>query len=174
MNFTEIDRLYAEGLALGRQGVVGALVVRPDGRVFAQRRSPNRRLFPGCWDLVGGHVEPGEAPRDALIREVAEETGWNFERLLGLRRVVDWESPGDNGVPVLKREFVVAVSVAGDWDHPRLEPGKVTEGRWFGPDDLEVLNENREGHDDYVFNLYLDFFATSGDSNGWTIPTEAR
>jgi 8-oxo-dGTP pyrophosphatase MutT (NUDIX family) len=174
MDFTEIDSLFAEGLTLGRQGVVGALVVRPDGRVFAQRRSPQRRLFPGCWDLVGGHVERGESPREALIREVSEETGWRFESLLGLRRVVDWESPGENGVPVLKREFVVAVSVAGDWDRPRLEPGKATEGRWFGPQDLAILNENRQGQDNYVFNLYLDYFSSPGRNNSWTLPEEER
>lgn len=159
MDFIEIDRLHAEGLALGRQGVVGALVVRPDGRVFAQRRSLDRWLFPGCWDLVGGHVEAGESVRDALIRELAEETGWSFDCLLGLRRVVDWESPGAGGEPAWKREFVVAVTVTGGWDHPRLEPGKVTEGRWFGAEDLEALNENRVGMDTYVYDLYGDYFS---------------
>jgi len=159
MDFSEIDRLYAEGLAQGRQGVVGALILRPDGRVFAQRRSPDRRLFPGCWDLVGGHLEAGESPRDALVRELAEETGWQFESLLELRRVVDWESPDAEGKQELKREFVVVVTVAGGWDHSRLEGGKATEGRWFGPGDLEVLNENRAGRDTYVYDLYSDYFS---------------
>jgi 8-oxo-dGTP diphosphatase len=29
--------------------------------------------FPGYWDLIGGHVEAGESPEEALIREVKEE-----------------------------------------------------------------------------------------------------
>jgi len=29
--------------------------------------------FPDHWDLIGGHVEEGETPEDALIREVKEE-----------------------------------------------------------------------------------------------------
>lgn len=29
--------------------------------------------FPGHWDLIGGHVEEGETPEQALVREVKEE-----------------------------------------------------------------------------------------------------
>ncbi len=161
MDFSEIDQLYEQGLALGRQGVVGCLVVRPDGRVFAQRRSLTRKLFPGCWDLVGGHLELGETPREALVRELAEETGWTLGRLIGLRKVVDWESVDQEGWVQLKREFVVAVTITGGWDTPRLEPGKATEGHWFGPGDLERLNENRTGQDTYVYDLMKQEFGTS-------------
>lgn len=147
-----IEEGWRDGLRQGRESVVGALVKRPDGRIFAQRRSPSRKTFPGCWDLVGGHAEPGESPRQTLLRELAEETGWSVDRVLGLRRVVDWETHGPAG-PVLKREFVVAVTIQGGWDTPLLEHTKVTEGHWFGPLDLEILNENRSGHDTYVYDL---------------------
>jgi 8-oxo-dGTP diphosphatase len=29
--------------------------------------------FPNYWDLIGGHVEDGETPEEALVREVKEE-----------------------------------------------------------------------------------------------------
>lgn len=38
-------------------------------------RNPERRWYPDCWDLAGGHVEPGESPEDAVIRECGEELG---------------------------------------------------------------------------------------------------
>jgi 8-oxo-dGTP diphosphatase len=52
---------------------VGALVYDRHGRLLLIRRAnePGR----GLWSLPGGRVEPGETDHQALIREVAEETG---------------------------------------------------------------------------------------------------
>ncbi len=33
-------------------------------------------LYPGCWGLFGGHLEPGEAALAGLQRELREELGW--------------------------------------------------------------------------------------------------
>jgi 8-oxo-dGTP diphosphatase len=54
--------------------VVAGVLVR-DGHVLMAHRSPARRWYPDVWDLPGGHVEPGESPRRALVRELAEELG---------------------------------------------------------------------------------------------------
>jgi len=34
--------------------------------------------FPQHWDLIGGHVEKGESPEQALIREVKEELNYDL------------------------------------------------------------------------------------------------
>ena len=72
------DALMAQATLDQRQCVVGALI--PDGRghLFVHRRGWQRRLLPGCWDIVGGHVEADENPLAALEREIAEETGWRL------------------------------------------------------------------------------------------------
>ena len=51
-----------------------AALVR-DGLVLLVHRHPSRRWYPDCWDLVGGHVEPGELPHQAVSRECLEELG---------------------------------------------------------------------------------------------------
>lgn len=52
---------------------VGAVVVDRAGRLLlVQRGQPPQQ---GTWSLPGGRVEPGEAETDAVVREVAEETG---------------------------------------------------------------------------------------------------
>lgn len=42
-----------------------------------------RHVHSGQWSLIGGGIEPGEEPADALVREVREETGAAVE-LLGV------------------------------------------------------------------------------------------
>jgi 8-oxo-dGTP pyrophosphatase MutT (NUDIX family) len=32
----------------------------------------------GCWGFFGGHLEPGETPEIALVREVKEEIGYDI------------------------------------------------------------------------------------------------
>lgn len=43
------------------------------GRVLLAHRRAGRRWYPDCWDLVGGHLEPGESPEEAARRECREE-----------------------------------------------------------------------------------------------------
>lgn len=52
--------------------VVAAVIVL-DGRVLCARRGPGR--LEGKWEFPGGKIEPGETPKGALAREVAEELG---------------------------------------------------------------------------------------------------
>lgn len=53
--------------------VIGALVT--GRRVLLAHRSPNKRAYPGVWDLPGGVVETGESELEALARELKEELG---------------------------------------------------------------------------------------------------
>ncbi|MBL8047604.1 MAG: NUDIX domain-containing protein [Chthonomonas sp.] len=45
---------------------------------------------PGSWTLPGGGIEFGEHPRDAVVREVREETGYEIEldEVIGVDSIV--------------------------------------------------------------------------------------
>jgi len=60
---------------------VAAIIQDDGGSILLQRRSDN-----GLWGLPGGSVEIGESVRDAIVREVREETGLSVEvlRLVGV------------------------------------------------------------------------------------------
>ncbi len=69
------------------------LVIRDNsGRCLLLKRSLSSRGNPGRWDLPGGKVDSSESFEQALLREVAEETGLSvsLQRVLG---AAESESP---------------------------------------------------------------------------------
>lgn len=56
--------------------VVHLHVFNSQGEVYLQRRPDWKDIQPGKWDTsVGGHIDYGETPEQALTREVREELG---------------------------------------------------------------------------------------------------
>ncbi len=71
------------GMAQIEIGTVDVFVIAPRSagwRVLALQRGTNTRCS-GAWEPVHGHIEPGEEPEDAAIREVREESGLVVDRL---------------------------------------------------------------------------------------------
>ncbi|WP_406447554.1 NUDIX domain-containing protein [Streptomyces sp. NBC_00876] len=118
---------------------MGALIRDPYDRIFVQRRSAGRRLFPGCWDIVGGAVEEGESLLDALRREVAEETGWQLRLVLAQVAHEEWTA---DGLRHIESDYIVEVD--GDLSSPELERDKHTEFTWIAADGVTLLDENTE------------------------------
>ncbi|MBO0915103.1 NUDIX hydrolase [Streptomyces laculatispora] len=124
----------------GTLWTVGAVILNADGAAFAQKRSPDRRLFPDTWDIVGGHVEAGEPLLHALAREVEEETGW---RLRHVRRFLGTSTWTGNDGAGPRREADYLVEVEGDLSSPALEWSKHSAYDWFTLGGLDRLKENR-------------------------------
>ncbi len=61
-------------LDAGPLDVVAGVIADPAGRVLVTQR-PAGRVRAGRWEFPGGKREPGEAPRDTLVRELREELG---------------------------------------------------------------------------------------------------
>ena len=56
--------------------VVHLHVFTSRGEVYLQKRPEWKDIQPGKWDTsVGGHIDFGETPEQALVREVGEELG---------------------------------------------------------------------------------------------------
>ena len=54
---------------------IAAIILENDkGEILLYLRDNKPDIpFPNHWDLIGGHVEEGETPEEALLREVKEE-----------------------------------------------------------------------------------------------------
>ena len=66
-----VDEVSAGGLVVDTTGKLGLLIGRRD-----QKDSSGKKIL---WSLPKGHIEEGETPEQAALREVAEETGIQSE-----------------------------------------------------------------------------------------------
>ena len=75
----------SEGDRLPYRRNVGAALFNRNGLVFVARRAdlPNAEDPAGGWQLPQGGIDPEEAPRTAVLRELAEEIGTDRAEIIG-------------------------------------------------------------------------------------------
>jgi 8-oxo-dGTP pyrophosphatase MutT (NUDIX family) len=113
---------------------VGALFIRSDGKVLLGLRAPSKKVWPGYWDTIGGHVEDGESLDEALIREVQEEvdvTPTQFQ-LIATVRERQPEIYGD----ALHHVYAVTAWQSGE---PSNICDEHTELKWFSVGEMREL-----------------------------------
>jgi 8-oxo-dGTP diphosphatase len=118
---------------------VSAVVVSDAGEVLLQKRSDF-----GTWGLLGGILDPGEDPADAIVREVFEESAVEVEpvRISGVYTTPPITYPnGDRAVYVITTFLCRATGGAG----PRVNDDESLEVRYFRPSELP-LPELRPDH----------------------------
>lgn len=104
-------------------------VFRRDAQVLLGHRHPARAWYPDCWDLIGGHLEPGESALEALVRECREELG------------VEISGASPVPVPVSEPDVTMSAYLVERWQ------GEIANGApdehdaigWFGRADLPSL-----------------------------------
>lgn len=97
-----------------------------DGRILLGRRSPHRRSYPDCLDVIGGHLEPDETPVQALARELGEEIGLTPLRSVYIGAIPE-PQPERYG-PARLHFFAVTEWTGGE---PHMRNDEHTELRWF-------------------------------------------
>jgi 8-oxo-dGTP diphosphatase len=119
-------------------GGVSGLIVR-EGRVLLVRRGKDP--FRGYWSLPGGGVEPGETLREAVRREVREETGLDV-RVGAVAGYREGFEPRHHVVIAFRAEVVGGQLRAGDdaAECEFVEPSEIT-ARLLTPGLAGVLRE---------------------------------
>jgi len=108
---------------------VHVLVKNAKGELFLQKRSLEKDVQPGKWDMsVGGHVDAGEEPDAAALRELREELGVTGP-LPEYHYHYIWESE-------IEREYIRTYSVESEGPFA-LQPEEIDEGRFWTREEIE-------------------------------------
>ena len=109
--------------------VVGGIIER-DGRYLLGKRPAGKSLG-GHWEFVGGKIEPGETPEEALTRECLEELALKIVNPR-IRTSVVHEYP-DKMINLT----LIDCSPAEGSEPQALEHDELG---WFAPDEIQSLN----------------------------------
>lgn len=112
----------------------GGIVMGPDGLLMIKVKNLEGSVL---WTFPKGHVEAGETPTDAALREVLEETGWKC-RVIGRLGEVRYK---------FKRDFrwthkvVHWFYMAPETRLGRSDPDEVLDCRWYSLSEAAGLVE---------------------------------
>lgn len=129
--------------------VVGAALLR-EGLVLLGHRRPDKRYYPDCWDVLGGHVEPGESAIQALVRELKEETGVEAT-VTGLPLLHIEERPETEDGLV----FDVWAVTAWRGEPMNSAPEEHDDLRWFAAADLPHLRLAHRSYPSFLLGLLM-------------------
>jgi len=114
-----VDEVSAGGLVIDFSGTRGLLI----GRIDHKDASRERLL----WSLPKGHIEAGETPEQAAIREVQEETGITSEITKSIGVIDFWFMAGGKRIHKTVHHFIFK-EVSGELT-PQIT--EVDEVAWF-------------------------------------------
>ena len=122
---------------------VAAIIKNDEDKILLTRR--NVEPFKGQWCLPGGHIDVDEKALDAVIREVKEETGLEFEP--------EFISYFDEIVPERDWHAIVLVFAGRGKGNLAAQEREVTDMGWFSLDEARSLQLA------FVHNQILDEYA---------------
>lgn len=119
-----VDEVSAGGLVIDKSGTKGLLI----GRLDPKDASHERLL----WSLPKGHIEEGETPEQAAVREVAEETGIKSEIVRSLGVIDFWFMASGKRIHKTVHHFLFTET--GGKLAPQVT--EVDDVQWFPIDDI--------------------------------------
>ncbi len=138
--------------------VVHVCLFSTDGRLLIQRRTEQKHIWPGRWDVsIGGGVDAGETSRQGAEREFREELGYPLD-LTGIRPSVTVNFGGGfDDFYIVKRDLDIA--------QLHLQEEEVAEVRWVTREEaLELLER-----DEFITypRSFLEFLFDMQDTFGF-------
>jgi 8-oxo-dGTP pyrophosphatase MutT (NUDIX family) len=109
-----------------------AILYQSDHLLLQLRDDLPTILYPGCWAMFGGHLEPGESPLQAVKREIWEEIGFTMANPVYFRSYSDQIAIRH----VFSHPLTVSLAelnLQEGWDFALASPADIEQGKLYSP-----------------------------------------
>ena len=125
--------------------VIHLHVFNSKGELYLQKRSTRKDIQPNKWDSsVGGHINLGEQPKEAVLREAREEIGLSLSDIHFVDKYIIETT--------VERELTYVYSTESEQE-PIVDMDEVSDGRFWSLFEIE----QNIGKDIFTPNFELDF-----------------
>ena len=122
--------------------VAGIVLRNSEGRyLLVQEGLPQAR---GLWNLPAGHIDKGETPSQAALREAYEETGFKVKMVSPDPVLVDKDT--EKGVK--KYSYLVEI-IGGELNFPKDE---LLDAKWLTYDEIQALSDQAKLRTSWVID----------------------
>ena len=118
-------------------------IINDKGEFLIQKRTENKKVFPGKWSITGGGVDAGETTVDTVIRECKEELGIDvdldkLELVMTIKRSYDFVD-----IYLLHQSFGL--------DEVIMQEDEVADVKWLSREQIESMIDEGVFADSVVF-----------------------
>ncbi|MFI6340968.1 NUDIX domain-containing protein [Streptomyces sp. NPDC050535] len=109
-----------------------AIIANRRGELLLHLRDdlPGVIAWPNHWSVLGGGCDPGEDPREAIVRELDEEAGLTVDGLTELFDIRDQHGSG---------QLITFFAASWDGDETALPLAEGVKLQFFAPEHLGIL-----------------------------------
>ena len=146
-----LSEILISAKEMGLMVCCDVIIFNDNKEIFIQKRSGQRKLYPNCWEVPGGHVEENESILETLSRELKEETDMTLIHIVDYIDSFDWQK--QDGTKCRNFQFLAEAEGI-----PRIEANKSTEFRWIKKGEEEILLDNRAAGDTSHYEIIKKAF----------------
>ena len=145
--FVDREIVHSQGL-LHRE--VGVIILNENNEILLEKRASTKKQSPNKWGLCAGHIEAGDIPENAILREVKEEIGIDItKKELKFLEVFRRDKKFNNGQHNNTYIYIYIYRTNKKVEDYTIQIEELSEVKYFPVDVVEKALE--ENNSDYAF-----------------------
>ena len=107
-----MENKNVQTLAKDKNEFVSSIITNKKGNILVLKRRDDLRLDPGKYDFCSGHMKEGEAPMQAMFRELIEEIGLRFDQISYMDKIGVIDTPHEKLEDTVTHLYHIEINIS--------------------------------------------------------------